>query len=458
MRLSIALLFSLGILLRSGAACAGVGEAEAGRLGADLTPVGAERAGNREGTIPAYTGGLPADTSPPGFVKDSGRWVDPFPDEKPLVVITALNMAAHADRLGEASKELLRRHPTYRMHVYPSRRSVAWPAWTVANTRRNAATATLARDGLAVEGAFGGLPFPIPRNGCEVMWNHMLVCNGYPAEYHARNWYVGADGKAVNSGEIRCSLRSGYYDPARTAGEFRRNGSAFFEPAYDFVAPPRAAGNATYSIDTLDPVRQPRRAWSYSAATRTTRISPDLTYDTPIASQGGVTSYDEGYLFLGKLDRFEYRLVGKREMIIPYNNYRMVFQSGAARLLTPGHPDPDLVRWELHRVWVVEAALRPGARHALGRRTFFFDEDWSGAGMSDGYDHGGRLVKGIFLGATPLYDRRMPMARCYWAFDLRSGVYTVMQHFGDADLGYLLKPEGIPDRKFSPDALPDRGR
>ena len=451
-------LVSLISLLFTGAAKAGVSASEARKLGTELTPIGAEKDGNHDRTIPAYSGGLPANTAPPGFLKGSGRWLDPFPSEKPLFRITSKNMGMYADNLSETSKELLRRHPTYYMDVYPSHRTVAYPAWVRDNTLKNATRAYLVKDGLALEGAFGGIPFPIPKNGNEVMWNHMLVYNGYPAEYRGRNWYVDSRGKAVNSGDLRCSLQSYYYNPAWNAAELKKNGNAFFEAAYNFTAPPNAAGNAAYSVDTLDPVQQSRRAWSYSAASRRTRISPDLTYDTPIASQGGITSYDEGYLFLGKLDLFDYKLVGKREMFIPYNNYKMVFQSSSVQLVSPKHVNPDLVRWELHRVWVVEATLKQGKHHSLSKRIFYFDEDWSGAGMSDAYSRGGQLTKGIFLGATPLYDQQVPMARCYWAYDLISNIYTVIQHFGDPGMGYFLKPEGFPGKTFSPDSLPNRSR
>lgn len=458
MRSCFILIASLIALCSAVRAQAGVSATEVLLLGTSLTPFGAEKAGNSAGTIPAYTGGLPVTTSPPGFQPGSGRWANPFPDEKPLYTVTGRNMAGYEDILSETSKAMLKRHASYRMDVYPSHRGVAYPAWVLDNTRKNAGNAHLVKDGLAVEGAFGGIPFPIPGNGNEVMWNHMLVFNGYPAEYRGRNWYVGKDGKAVNSGALQVSLQSGYYNPGWSAEELKNNGNSFFEAAYHFTFPPTAAGNASYSVDTLDPVEQPRRIWSYSAATRQIRMSPDLSRDTPIASQGGVTFYDEGYLFLGKLDQFDFRLVGKREMLIPYNNYSLVFETGSARLLAPKHLNPDFVRWELHRVWEVEATRKPGTRHSLSRRIFYFDEDWSGAGMSDAFGSGDTLVKGIFIAATPLYDVRMPMSRCYWAYDLQTGIYTLIQHFGDPGMGYQLKPEGFPEMTFSPDALPNRGK
>ena len=458
--LSLAILLSLFLsgTIWVNSTQAGISASEARQLGDSLTSFGAEKAGNRAGTIPAYTGGLSVNDIPPDFQKGSGIWTNPFPNEKPLYSISSRNLAEHADKLSEASKALLRLYPSYRMDIYPSQRSVAYPAWVLSNTLKNASTARLTKEGLALEGAAGGIPFPIPKNGNEVMWNHMLAYNGYPAEYHGRNWYVDKTGRAINTGELKCSLQSDYYTPKWGAEELKKNGNSFFKAAYHFTAPPNAAGNAAYSVDTLDPVEQPRRSWSYSAATRRIRIAPDYTYDTPIASQGGITTYDEGYLSLGRLDLFDFKLIGKREMYIPYNNYRLVFQSRAAQILTPNHLSPDFVRWELHRVWVVEATRKPGKRHNISRRIFYFDEDWSGAGMSDAYSRNEQLSKGMFIAQTPLYDVQMPLARCYFAYDLLDNRYTLIQHFGDPGLGYQLKPAGFPPLTFTPDALPNRGR
>ena len=55
-------------------------EAKAARHHADR--VGAEKAANKDGTIPAYTGGLT--TAPAGFKTGDGIRPDPFAAEKPL--------------------------------------------------------------------------------------------------------------------------------------------------------------------------------------------------------------------------------------------------------------------------------------------------------------------------------------------------------------------------------------
>ena len=173
-------------------------------------------------------------------------------------------------------------------------------------------------------------------------------------------------------GALQCSLQSDYYTPGWDAEKLKEHGNSFFKAAYNFLFPPSAVGNASYAVDTLNPVKQPRRAWSYSAVTKQVRQSPDLSYDTPIASQGGITYYDEGYMFLGKLDLFDYKLVGKQEMLIPYNNYSLVFDTESSRLLTPNHLNPDFVRWERHRVWVVVATRKTGQTTRAGSSNFLF--------------------------------------------------------------------------------------
>jgi len=439
-------------------AWAAVSAVEARQLGSKLTYFGAEQEPNAEGSIPAYTGGIQEADFPADFQKGSGRWAEPFPEEKPLYSISSDNIDQFSDKLSETSQALLRRYPSYRMDIYPSHRSVSYPDWVLENSVNNATQARLEKDGLSVKGAFGGVPFPIPKNGYEVMWNHLLAYNGYPAEFEGRNWYVDSSGRAINTVTLKASLQSQYYMRSSNAENLKKKGNAYIETALHFLSPPNAAGNAAYSIDTLDPVKQPRRAWSYSAATRRIRVAPDLTYDTPVGVFGGILNFDDSFLYQGRLDLFDFTLLGKREMYIPYNNYRLVFQTSASQILNPNHLNPDFVRWELHRVWVVQAIRKAGVKHSSSKRLFYFDEDWGGAGMTDAYGDKGQLSKGIFMAQTPLYDLKIPLARSYWAYDIRDKRYTFAQHFGDQGMGFYIQSEGFPPLTFTPDALPRRAQ
>ncbi|MBU1052910.1 MAG: DUF1329 domain-containing protein [Proteobacteria bacterium] len=457
--LSIVLLFLfLGGTIYFNNARAGVSVPEALQLGTSLTPFGAEKAGNRDGTIPPYTGGLTETDIPADFKKGSGRWTDPFPKEKPLYSISSRNMAKYDKKLSEASKALLRKYPSYRMDIYPSHRSVAYPSCVLENSRKNATRARLINGGLTVDGAIGGVPFPIVKNGNEAMWNHLLRYNGHAVKMRASTWFVTTKGVAINSADINAHWQNPYYNPQWTLADLKKNGNYYDQAAYNFIGPPQAFGNASLTTDSLDPVKQPRRVWTYSAASRRIRIAPDFAYDTPVASVGGVVTYDERTLFIGKLDMFDFKLLGKREMFIPYNNYNLLFQATSSQFLTPRHINPDFVRWELHRVWVVEANLKKGQRHVIGRRVYYFDEDWGGGGMCDAYNNMGQLVKGLFNMFTQLYDIQTPNARNYWAYDLMSGIYSFSLHLGDPGMGLWPQPEGFPNLLFTPDALPNRMR
>ncbi|OAI94840.1 MULTISPECIES: DUF1329 domain-containing protein [Pseudomonas] len=442
--------------LCAGSALAAVSPDEAAQLGKNLTAFGAEQAANAAGTIPAYDGGLPTSTNPPGFVKDSGKWINPYAQEKPLYSITAANMAEYADKLSEATKVMLQRYPSYRLDIYPTHRSVAYPQYILDKTRDNATKASLSADGNTLAGAIGGIPFPIPKTGYEVMWNHMARFNGVAAEDHMRNFYVDSNGKRINSGEIKLSRNFTFHNPAATAESLKKNDAFIFQNAYHFTGPARSVGDATMYYDTIDMNAMPRRAYAYSASTRRVRLSPDIAYDTPIASQGGVTTYDDAELYSGKLDRFDWKLVGKRELYIPYNIYDLSFKVHSDQALTPNHVNPDAVRWELHRVWVVEGTLKPGLRHVYSKRVYYFDEDWSGAGVSDEYDGAGKLYKGVHMGMSQLYDKQVPMSRTYWAYDLATGVYSFSQNYADLKFGWRVMDKPFPPSTFTPEALQAR--
>lgn len=426
------------------------------RLGTTLTPFGAEKAGNKDGSIPAYSGGLPTDTRPPGYRKDAGRWANPYASEKPLYAITRQNVAQYGDKLSETSKALFQRYPNYRMEVYPSRRSASYPSWVLDNTLKNAATGHLLKGGLEVEDAYGGIPFPLPKTGLEVMWNHLARYNGYGIDIHLRNWFVSTDGQPIMAGQFRISMQNPYYDPHGTPTEWKKEGKTVLQYAYNYTGPPQVIGNSNLYVDTLNPVDRPRRAWAYSAASRRTRIAPDIAYDTPVASTGGSFLYDELYVLQGAPDRYDFKLLGKREMLIPYNNYTLMFDTPSTALMTPQFINPEVVRWELHRVWVVEATLKPGKHHLVARRMYYIDEDWGGAGMNDGYDATGKLSRGVFMSFVQLYDVQIPMSGTFWGYDLNSGLYASVVALGDPGLGLWIKPEGFPRLTFTPDALPTR--
>src|SRR3990167_8464228 len=169
------------LLLCAQQSLAAVTAEEATKLKGELTPLGAERAGNADGSIPAWTGGM---TTPIPGDKPGGRRSDPFQNEKPLFTINASNAAQYADKLTDGTRAMLAKYPdSYRLDVYQTHRTAAAPQWVYDNTLTNASRARIDND--VVVGAFGGIPFPIPTSGAEVMWNHLLRWRAPAARFYA---------------------------------------------------------------------------------------------------------------------------------------------------------------------------------------------------------------------------------------------------------------------------------
>ena len=196
-------------LLTGGLAQAAVSPEQAARLKTDLTPMGAERAGNADGSIPAWDGGY---TQVPAGYKSGDKRADPFAGEKPLYSISAANMGQYAEQLAEGTKVLLNKYPDYRLDVYPTQRSAAAPQWVYDNTFANATRAQLDVATEKVSGAYGGIPFPIPQNGAEVLWNYRLSWQGGDTiSSPFDTWLMTAGGKKVQATRAQYSYQFPYY-------------------------------------------------------------------------------------------------------------------------------------------------------------------------------------------------------------------------------------------------------
>lgn len=433
---------------------AGVSADEAKQLGTTLTEFGATKAGNAEGTIPAYTGGLTAAMAPAGFKPDSGKWADPFKDEKPLFRIDGKNMQQYADKLSEGQKHLLKTYPDYYLDVYPTHRTAAYPEKVIKATVRNATACKTTRDGIGLDKACrGGLPFPIPKNGLEAVWNQVMRYQGETAitTTASRSWVVDTAGKPTMTSE-----QATMTDPVWFQTDLADRDPNMAWRVYSVTkAPARLAGGVTGLTDFIDPVEQPRKAWSYTPGQRRIRMSPEFSYDTPVASQGGLTLFDELFIVSGKLDRFDYKLVGKKEMFLPYNEYKGTFDCPTVELaLKPKFANPACHRWELHRVYVIEATLKPGQRHAYSKRNYYFDEDLTGAGLYDAFDQNGQLYRSIFNGMVQMYDKTLPWSTRNVIYDFNKGQYG---YFNDVYIGgYLITSKAQTERELNPESIVTR--
>jgi len=369
-------------------------------LNGDLTPMGGEKAGTKDGTIPAWTGGWTQ--APPDWKGPGTRSVDPFPEDTPKFTITADNLAQYKSQLTSGQIALFARYPkTYKMNVYATRRTAGAPKFIYEATYNNALTATLGSNGEAVVDGITGIPFPIPQNGQEAMWNHKLR-------------YRGQGGRRVN---VQAAVtESGGYNLSKLREDFRiaysarnikpedlKNVSIYFLQVV--TDPPRLAGTITLVHETMDQVKEPRRAWQYNPGQRRLRRAPQVGYDNPGTASDGLRTNDQFDGFNGALDRYTWKLVGKREIYMPYNDYRLQSDKVTYRdILRPAHVNKDLVRYELHRVWVVDSNLKPGTSHIYKRRTFYVDEDSWSIAVVDCYDKRDQLWRVQESHSISVYD------------------------------------------------------
>jgi len=418
------------------------------QLGKSLTAMGAEQSGNQDGSIPPYTGGLT--TAPAGFDKKSFVRPDPFATEKPLLSIDQSNVEQYAGKLTAGTIALIKRYPSFRVDVYPTHRTAATPKWVQDNTINNAGKATLEAGGTSVAGVHASIPFPIPQNGNEAMWNLLMRFNGDTMDFRKFTAFnVTSAGQLTISTQGRFLVESEYYNTGKPDSNLLQRNRA------DYVGPARRAGESLMVLEPANYERVERRAYQYLPGQRRVKLAPDVAYDTPNTTTSGMSTMDDVGLFNGKQDRFDFKLVGKKELYVPYNTYRMVYADNPQDVFKPNHINPDMVRWELHRVWVVEATLKPGARHIYKKREFYLDEDsWAPLAV-DQYDARDTLWRVGFNYPTQSYDVDTFSSWTAGHYDLIGGNYYINLWPGKS--GLRIVAEHQPDNFWSPDSLAGSG-
>jgi len=409
----------------AGIAAAGVTAEQAARLGADLTPMGAEKGGNAAGTIPAWNGGIKsaADAGAPGF-KPGGHHPDPYASDKPLYKIDASNMSKYAANLTAGHKALLSAYKTsYFLNVYPSHRSAAFPQRIYDAVKGNATTAKLTGTGTGVTGAIGGPPFPIPQSGIEVIWNHILRYRADVAERYIGQAAVSRSG-SYNLVKFHDETMVTYALPGATEAALDNVIVLFIQ---ETIAPARLAGEILLVHETLDQSKEQRRAWLYNPGQRRVRRAPNVAFDNPGTGSDGLRTSDQFDLYNGSPERYDWKLVGKQEIFVPYNAYKL--HSNKVKnddIIKPLHINQDLARYELHRVWVVDATLKAGQRHLYKRRTFYIDEDSWQILVVDCYDDRDQLWRIQEGHSIEYYDVPTFWTTLELTYDLQAGRYLAL--------------------------------
>lgn len=388
-----------------------------------LTPSGAERTGNKEGTIPAWQ---PEKQDIPGWSYGKLRqdyWK--YKDDKPLYSIDASNVDKHADKLSPGQVALIKQTKGYRMDVYPTRRSCGVPDFVAENTQKNAGFAKIAENGWSVQDAYvPGYPFPMPKSGVEAMSNSMLRYRGIASEFKNTNTWVSP--RKGDETWIQAVSSETIFWPwgekgSRKLSDIGMNRASVY---YTFISPAALAGQSSMVTDFLD--KPGADAFYYFPGQRRVRRLPTYAYDAPQIGFENQYTMDETQVFMGPLDRFDWKLVGKKEVLVPYNAFGAYDFAGKRQdIVLRDFIEPTHRHYEMHRVWVVEATVKAGLRHLAQKRTFYLDEDSWNIVMAEDYDGQGQLWKLREGFLIPVYETGTCDVAAFVQHNLVEGRYLI---------------------------------
>ncbi|HSW12804.1 MAG TPA: DUF1329 domain-containing protein [Solimonas sp.] len=319
-----------------------------------------------------------------------GKTTDPITAMRPQYVITKANLAQYEKLLTDGHKAMFKTYPDYKMIVFPSYRNAFFPDEILKATVANATRATLVGTD-DVQKAELGFPFPIPKSGAEPLWNHKLKFRGSAVKRYNNQAIVKPDGtykisKLVEDVKLK-------YANLKEPAEMRKGG-IFAYYLQEVLSPPRVAGQIILVHESAGGEGNTRLAWIYSPGLGRVNRAPDVGFDNPSIGSDGEQFNDQIDVFNGSLERYDWKLVGKRELLIPYNSWMLNSPTFKYKdIIRPGHINQDLARYELHRVWVVESTLKAGQRHRFAKRRFYLDEDSWAIAAVDCYDGRGQLWK-----------------------------------------------------------------
>lgn len=445
-RQALALLAVSGALATWGNAGAAVSEAEAARLGRELTPIGAEKAGNKEGTIPEWKGGLAK-----GKHKLNEARVNPFAGDKPLFSIDAGNVDRYKDKLTAGQIELLKSRKGYRMDVYPTQRSCGYPEAVQAQTKVNAGSAKLSTDGKdnLAQAVGGGFPFAIPKNGAEVVWNHRLRWQGEGRIEHYQTNFMNPDGSFYGLAQDQEVLTPFASAKAKSIADVGGYQMKLLNLA---TAPASRTGEIILAHYFLG---KSNDAWMYFPGQRRVRRLPAFEYDNPIPGYENLETADQYPMFAGALDRYDWKLLGKQELYIPYNSFKFVAKGKTSDIYGGLYPKRELMRYELHRVWKVEATVKQGMRHMFAKRSFYFDEDTWMLMAADQYDAQGKLWRVMEASIYPAVELGACVSQEFMSWDLTVNRYMAENSTQESKpTDWLAGAEGrIDPKRFEADEL-----
>jgi len=339
------------------------------------------------------------------------------------------------------------------MQVYPTHRSAAFPERIYEAAMNNAVMAELTEGGNGVKDTSEAVPFPIPKEGVEAVWNHLLRYRGEAVEQQFIQVAPTAGGQ-YNIVTMDQKVMFPYVQPGATIESINNRALYFMQTV---VSPARLAGQLLLVHDTVDQVNEPRKAWTYNPGQRRVRRAPNVAYDHPGTASDGQRPSDQLDMFNGAPDRYNWTLKGRKEMYVPYNCYQL--HSGDLKykdILQPGHVNPEYLRYELHRVWVVEGNLKEGTSHVYGRRTFFIDEDSWAILVADHYDKRGQIWRVAEAYPINYYEKPLLWTTMEANYDLQNGRYIIVGLTNEGSPADFTVEMSVDE--FTPAAMRRKGR
>jgi len=440
-------------LFASHTALAKISPEEASRLGKDLSPIGAEKTANADGSIPAWNGGI---TAAPAGYEPGMHHLDPYATDEVLFTIDKSNIDKYKENLSPGQIALFEAYPdTFKMPIYKTRRSASYPQFVYDATKKFATTAELVEGGNGIKNTAIGIPFPIPKTGLEAIWNHLLRYRGQSIERFGGQAAPTASG-SYNYVGFDEQLLVKYSDPSATPAELQ-DSNILFKFKQQVTEPARLAGTALLVHETMDQILTPRQAWTYNSGQRRVRRAPNVAYDAPGTAADSLRTTDDFDMFNGSPNRYNWTLKGKQELYIPYNSYKLHSDKLTYDdILKPGHINPEHTRYEKHRVWVVEANLKDDTRHIYKKRVFYIDEDSWQVHVTDIYDNRDQLYRVAMAYGLNYYEVPTQWSTLEVYHDLNSRRYLAIG-LDNQEKMYDFS-QSFNDNEFTSSALRRAGR
>jgi len=380
-------------------------------LGGSLTPLGAEKAGGQG--VPDWKA---ENVELPGW--SFGKLRQDFfkyKDDKAVATIDASNVDKFADKLTPGQIALIKQVKGYKMDIYPTHRYCSAPEFVGENTKKNIDAAKIGADGWSlVDAVMPGEPFPFPKNGLEVMYNSKMRYRGVGQDF--KNTITAVSPRKGSSEWIKAGSQQTLFFPWGGKGSVNLSTLPGIEyyTYFAYSSPTALAGQALGS-----------ETFYYFPGQRRVRRMPAYAYDSPQIGFENQYTLDEPMVFNGTMDRFDWKLVGKKEVYVPYSSFGADnFKAKFEDVATPDFIAENARRYELHRVLVVEATVKAGVRHLAPKRTFYVDEDSWNLVLADDYDAQNKLWKHRESYVIPVYETGSCDMAGFAQYNLAEGRYV----------------------------------